>query len=70
MLTILLLGWYDMKIFHAESETLEIHSFCKTIFIMIIIAIIIIITINIGYFLYYNYSHLLLFSHYYWTRKC
>jgi len=36
------------------------------IIIIIFIAIInIIITNIIGYFLYYNYSHLLLFSHYY-----
>ena len=37
------------------------------IIIIIIIAIINIgiTTIVIGYFLYYNYSHMLLFSHYY-----
>jgi len=38
--------------------------FVEIIIIIIIAIIYIIITIIIGYFLYYNYSHLLLFSHY------
>jgi len=52
MLTILLLGfWYNIRIFHLDSEPVDIQAFCTDYYYYYFFSIIIIIITIICYFL-------------------